>query len=128
MVQLMKIEKTMTYTLIISEVFRLDPVTVMLTDFKLGHGKITIECYGKSWTGIWGSMGTNISEFFQSCNNSYLIGKMSNLRDEIQDPEWEYDGEGDYEPKMLRNEEYYYFSRIIDTVKEALNKKIVETL
>ena len=125
----MEIKETTTKTYIVTGAERLDPITIMLTDFeRLGHGKITIECYGKSWTGIWGSMGTGIADFFTSCNNSYLIGKMSNERHEIQDPEWVYDGEGDYEPDMIPNPEYEYLNRIIDAVKMALGKIAVQAL
>jgi hypothetical protein len=73
----------------ILESHRLDPISVFLEDFEPGKGKITIECYGKSWSSYWGGMGSRtISQFFCSCDNSYLSSNLApNLKSNIFDEE-----------------------------------------
>jgi hypothetical protein len=116
----MKITETTTRTLIISEVERLDTITVMITQMNESAGKIIIECYGKSWSAFWGAMGNrSIEEFFVSCDNPYLIKNLSNEQSTIIDPDWEWDGNGDYEPKYIENHAYSYLERICDAVKDA---------
>lgn len=58
---------------------RLDPITVFLEDFDNGNGKITVSCFGKSWTAHWPAMGKNttVSEFFINSNPQYIIGYFS---------------------------------------------------
>jgi hypothetical protein len=47
----------------------------MVDNISDGKGKITIDCFGSSWTYFWGSMGyPTLEEFFLSCDNSYLQG------------------------------------------------------
>lgn len=72
----MNIEKSTVTKLVISEIESLDPVTVFLEDFEPGKGKITVSCWGKSWTGYWGAMGKDhtVAQFFCSCSDDYIIG------------------------------------------------------
>jgi len=71
----------------ITDLFALDPVTVIAEDIEPGKGKITIECYGESWTAYWGAMGETktISQFFCSCDKHYLAGKLSDIDANIVD-------------------------------------------
>lgn len=70
----MKIETSKVTKLLISEVERLDPITLYLEDLEKSKGKATIECFGKSWSSYWGGMGSDsISSFILSCHNEYLI-------------------------------------------------------
>jgi hypothetical protein len=72
----------------ITEVQGLDPISVYLEDPTPGKGRITIICYGESWTASWGSMGNRtISEFFKSCDNQYLAKNLSKIPSEINDPD-----------------------------------------
>lgn len=74
----MKIEQTTVQKIHITNVDRLDPVTVVVEDIEPGKGKIIIECYGESWSSYWGGMGgRSISEFFMDCGNDYLIGNLT---------------------------------------------------
>jgi len=75
----MKVETTQVTMLHITDVPRLDPIRVTLDDLGPGQGRINIECYGKAWASYWGSMGeeTTIAEFFVSCDNGYLINRLS---------------------------------------------------
>lgn len=69
---------------------RLDPVTVFLEDIDNGNGKITVSCFGKSWTAHWQAMGKNrtVSEFFIDSNPQYIIGYFSpSLRNRCYSPE-----------------------------------------
>ncbi len=89
----MKIEQSQITKLFLTEVSNLDPITVFLEDLEPRKGKITIDCYGKSWTAYWGGMGSsNIAQFFVSCDNGYLAGNLSDLRQLVEDkdnrPEW----------------------------------------
>lgn len=83
----MKIETTNVIKVLISELTNLDPITVILEDFGPGQGKIIIECWGQSWSSYWGSMGDRtIAQFFISCSEDYIIGKLSPLlRDSVVD-------------------------------------------
>ena len=96
----MKLETTQITKLTLSELERLDPVSVMLEDIEPRKGKITIECYGEAWCGYWDNMGElTVAEFFCWCGEQYLVEKLIN---------------GDSE----NNSEY--LCRIINAVKDAL--------
>ena len=70
----MIIEQTNVTKLKLTDLDRLDPITVFVEDYEAGKGKITFECFGKSWSYYWGGMsGRNLAEFFLSCNTSYLV-------------------------------------------------------
>lgn len=67
----MKIESIIVKTLRITEIERLDPITLSIDD---ANGKLTVEVYGKSWSASWGSaQRTSVSSFFLSCDNGYLV-------------------------------------------------------
>lgn len=69
----MKIEQTQVTKLVISQVKALDPITVYAEDIAPRKGKITIECYGKSWSAYWGGMGDQtVSQFVTSMNADYI--------------------------------------------------------
>ncbi len=71
-----KIRKIMIEDILNSH--RLDPVSVYLEDFEPRKGKITISCFGVSWTAGWSGMGDRtISQFFCSCDNGYLIENLA---------------------------------------------------
>jgi hypothetical protein len=145
-----KIEKTEVTKIKITGVDRLDPVSVYVEDIGPGQGKITIECYCESWSYYWGGMGKDrkLPEFFCSCNNDYIIDKLTDIEKRIysidklredakekgidiwrDDPWNDYDfmqemyGPDMYEwsgkiPKEI-NYKWEYLSRIIDAVKDA---------
>ena len=84
----MKIEEIKTRTIKVSEVSKLDPITIIIEDISRGKGKITLECYGQSWSAYWGGMGNRtLEEFFLDCDNEYLedvlIGGTNVKRTEI---------------------------------------------
>lgn len=69
----MKIETSTVKKLVISDLERLDPITVFLEDLDPRQGKATITCYNESWTSYWGGMGDRtIAEFILSCDEHYL--------------------------------------------------------
>lgn len=75
----MKKQTKQVEKIILTEVDRLDPITVIIDDIAVGIGSITICCYGKSWTSYWGSMGDQrIVAFVTTCNVQYLADKLSN--------------------------------------------------
>ena len=69
------IKKTKTYVL--TDLDRLDPVTMYTTNYAPGQGKIVIECYCSSWAAYWGGMGeSTLQEFLLTCENDYILGKL----------------------------------------------------
>lgn len=84
----MNIERKKVETLRITDIEGLDPVTVMLENFEPGKGKITIECYGESWSTYWGSMGCDTVEaFFCSCDEHYIAKNLSSIDSDVIDVE-----------------------------------------
>lgn len=146
----MKIEQSTVKKIHLTDInstHKLDPVTVLIEDFKPGQGKVIIECYGKAWCIYWSSTGDTISEFFQRCDEHYLANKLSDINSEVIDinqvikdgkekgilnvhDEVEHDhgllheiyGDDLYDDglPMKANPDYTYLCRIIKTVQEAL--------
>ncbi|HEY6437865.1 MAG TPA: hypothetical protein VIY47_14840, partial [Ignavibacteriaceae bacterium] len=104
----LQIEKSKITKLTITGADRLDPVSVFLEDFEpgvshnnetipSGVGKITIECYGKSWSAYFGGMGTEkgpdgkparpstIAEFFTQMDQNYLAKRLSDISSSLID-------------------------------------------
>lgn len=82
----MNIEKSEVTKYKLTNLDRLDPITVICEDLGPRQGQIIIECYGESWSAYWGGMGSrNIIEFFCSCDEHYLAKKLSDLRGSIPD-------------------------------------------
>ena len=80
----MKLDVSTTIKLRLSELDCLDPITVFLENYEPGRGKITIECFGKSWSSAWPAMGRrSVEAFFVHCNNGYLASNLSDIRDTI---------------------------------------------
>lgn len=74
----MKIETSKVTRLRLTELTSLDPVEVIADNIAEHKGKVTITCYGQSWTAYWGSTGCDsVEEFFCSAGNDYLIGSLS---------------------------------------------------
>lgn len=70
----MIIEPTKTYSLMIKDAPRLDPIHVYITDYEPGQGRITIACWGSAWTSCWMAMsGMCLRDFWLSCNADYLL-------------------------------------------------------
>lgn len=63
--------------LTITDVPKLDPIRVIIDDYKPGAGRIIIQCFDRAWVGYWGAMGgKTIGEFFTSCDACYLLGNL----------------------------------------------------
>jgi hypothetical protein len=78
--------KTVKLTDLMGEPYKIDPITVYLADDAPGSGKITIECYGQSWSSYWGGMsGMDVATFFCSCDTAYLSGKLSSINSSVPD-------------------------------------------
>jgi hypothetical protein len=80
------IETKQITTLCITDVQGLDPVTVFLENYEPGRGKITIECYGESWSSFWGAMSVDTVEtFFRRCDEHYLAKNLSSVAADVFD-------------------------------------------
>lgn len=68
---------------------KLDPVTVFLEEFSSRQGRIVIHCWGKAWAVFWPAMGDRgIARFFVDSDNPYLVKNLdSELKQEINDYE-----------------------------------------
>ena len=146
-----KMDNTIVY--VISNIEGLDAITVYVTDYKLGQGKIVIECFNEVWSYYWGAMGDcNLTEFFISADNDYLLGKMLNetmqtdfeeINDTAHKRGFDICVTSDVEIAMSSQEmdecfgtdwpidlprchtrEYKYLSRIINVVRSALAKEV----
>ena len=130
----------------ITDVKGLDRITVYYENFEKGQGIITIVCYGKSWTSFWGSMGTDILDFFTSCDEHYLAKNLSSIEASIVDYELISDKVGEEVNEQtvwvhsedleniygtewflnglptIRNPDYEYLCKIIKTVQECIRK------
>lgn len=84
----MNVTRTTIERLEITGAENLDPIRVYLEDIGPGKGRINIECYGKSWATYWGAMGREtLSEFFCTCDEHYIAGKLSDTPSEVFDPD-----------------------------------------
>ncbi|WP_166219766.1 hypothetical protein [Pseudomonas atagonensis] len=75
-VEPLKVERSTVTKLVITGAPSLDPITVFLEDLAPKRGKITVSCWGKSWTAYWGGMwdGHTIAQFFCELDTCYIIG------------------------------------------------------
>lgn len=80
----MQVSVSHTTKIVLSKLQRLDPVSIYLDNPEPGRGKITIECFGKSWSSFWPAMGgRRVEEFFVTCDDEYLAGNLSTCRSHI---------------------------------------------
>ena len=108
----MKVERSQVTKYLITN-SGLDSITVFVEDTEkategsdgswtaqtvITSGKITIECYGESWSAYFGSMGgRDLIEFFCSCDDDYLVGKLKPMSMTLPDE----DGVGDVLKKEI---------------------------
>lgn len=147
--------KQHTETYILTDLDRLDPVTVYVTNYNPGQGKIVIECYGESWANYWGGMsGQKLQKFFIGCNNDYILHKLldkttqtdfDKIELEAKEKGFDICATNDVEVAMMaasmsecfgqdwfmdlptcNTEEYKYVSRIIDAIKAAFQAELNE--
>lgn len=69
----MKIEESLIKQIKVSDIERLDPITIIVEDITYGKANVTIKCYDKSWTSYWGAMGGSVKDFFSRVNVGYLV-------------------------------------------------------
>ncbi|WAT26323.1 hypothetical protein [Pseudomonas sp. GXZC] len=83
----LQVERSTVTKLVITGTPRLDPITVFLEDFgrrdcpiesdpnyQTAQGKITINCWDKSWNAYWGGMGPRtVAEFVVKCDWPYVL-------------------------------------------------------
>ncbi|MFT6549977.1 MAG: hypothetical protein ACJA1I_000003 [Zhongshania marina] len=145
--------KRNTETYVLTDLERLDPVTVYVTNYEPGRGKIVIECYGEAWTAFWGGMsGQSIQKFITDSHNDYVINKMvkntsqtdfDEIEKQAKERGYEICATNDVEIAMQAREmsecfgsdwfmdlptcstpEYCYLSRILDAVKAAFQEEL----
>ena len=73
----MNIADTTIRSLKITGLERLDPVSVYIEGHVQGKGKLTVECFGKSWSAFWGAIGNKtVEEFILSSDICYLANSL----------------------------------------------------
>lgn len=75
----MKIQRTLVSKILVSDIENLDPVAIYLEDLSDEHGKLTVTCFGESWSHSWGAMGEDVKirEFLRRCDRWYIAKKLS---------------------------------------------------
>lgn len=148
----MKVTTSQITKYVLSDLDKLDPVTMILEDFGPGKGKLTIDCYGKAWTAYWGAMGSEtIAEFINTADVDYLASKLTTVPSRVTDYEaisqvigFEVDHQTlilhtgseklvkafgqDWSMNMptRRNPDYDYVCRIVAAVKEAVRVELAK--
>jgi len=144
----MLIRKSEVTKIVLAELDRLDPVTLIMEDFGPGQGKLTIDCYGKAWTAYWGGMGDEgIVKFIHTANVDYIANKLTVIdknvidydaisakigtevdRDTLafcnEDLEKHYGCDWYMDLPTTINHEYEYLCRIVSAVKDYLDSNI----
>ncbi|EPE2648793.1 hypothetical protein ACSG7X_000483 [Vibrio fluvialis] len=82
----MKVDVGTIVRLKITELENFDPISVYI-EGNFNYGKMTVEEFGQSWTGVWNAIGDDgIYSFVTTCGIDYLIDSMcGNLRHVIED-------------------------------------------
>lgn len=73
----MKVEKAIVEKLVITDVPNLDTVEAVVEHFPGYQGKLTVSCFGRSWTAFWGNMGCSVTDFISSVSSDYIINCLS---------------------------------------------------
>lgn len=91
----------------IENINNLDPITVFFENFEPHTGRITVVCYGQSWTAFFGSMSDQtIEQFIKDVPESYLANKLLPYVGSL---------------KVKQEKEMYkYLLRIVNAVQSAL--------
>lgn len=85
----MEIEITTIEKVRLTNMEKLDPIDVFWDVTSPTSGKVTINCYGKSWTSFWPAVGEKgIKAFFKRSSNCYIIGYLDNNL-ESTEPDWD---------------------------------------
>jgi hypothetical protein len=87
----MKVEEKTITSITLTELERLDPITIMIDQKEPKKAEMTIKCYGKSWTYYWGGMGYDtLGEFYLSCDNDYLARCLRrSTGEQISETDWD---------------------------------------
>ncbi len=85
----MDISVSTAVTLTLTNLDKLDTVTVYLEDMSPRQGRIVIHCWGKAWAAFWPAMGSRgIAKFYIESDNAYLAKNLaSDLKSEVNDYE-----------------------------------------
>jgi hypothetical protein len=102
----MKVEQINNLTALkITDLDRLDPITVIFQNFEPGQGRLIIQCYDKVWTSYWGGMGgKTVQEFISRDDPAYYVNCLVSHN----------------QPQKQRREEVAYVTRIVAAVQSAI--------
>lgn len=82
----MNIERSMVEKITITGLKNYTPITVVIENGETEEqANIKISCFGETWSHYWGSMGSSIGDFFNRCDNDYLISKLTNIPQKEED-------------------------------------------
>lgn len=95
--------------LVITDAAGPDPIRVMIENYDLGQGRITITVWGRAWTAAWFAMaGASVEVFFANAGPDYILSNMVNSM----------------APTLKRNKKHddAYLTRIIIATQEGLRR------
>lgn len=77
----MQWNESIAVKLVITQIPKVDPVTVFIENFGHGRGKLTIESFGEAWSSYWPAMGDGctLEQFILNCDNHYLSKNLATL-------------------------------------------------
>lgn len=89
----------------ITDLDRLDPITVIFQNFKPGEGRVIIQCFDKVWTSYWGGMsGKTVQGFIADAGADYIVNNLVSHQ----------------LPQRQRRDEVAYVTRIVAAIQAAL--------
>lgn len=87
----------------ITGVDKLDPIRVILQELSDSQGRLIIECFGRAWSGYWGSMGTGLIEFLLMADTHYIAMRICQL-----------------DPRKMNRRDEEYLMRVVKAVQDGL--------
>ncbi len=105
----MQIDTTQVRAFTIHGAPALDPITVFLEDWRPGAGRITVVCWGRSWSASWGAMGDRtVEQFVAACGEGYVADNLENDQHRML--------------KQYRGTDRNYLLRIVRAVQQAIRE------
>lgn len=85
----MKVEKQQVEKLRVTDIDGLDAIDIYLEKPTETSGKITVSCYGESWSGYWGGVGgTGFESFFKRAPHESIIN-IFDSKIPFTQPDWD---------------------------------------
>ena len=115
----MNIEKILrTETILLTEIDRLDPISIYIENIDYTSAKVTVTCFGRAWHAYWGGCDGDAKEFMSGCDVDYIANCMWDHRNNQNPIDWDKVGEMVGESDICENSWFYYLDKITDSELE----------